>query len=111
MAFSKSKAKKYDLFVTELYLCLMCFPGINLPEPSQQVSYRCNIFVGASGKFWFDRIFCTTLHRTKTNNLYNTLVKTEAFCTINLKEGAAGNYEHFRLKVSQTGYFGHYILP
>lgn len=29
---------------------------------------------------------------------------------INLKEAAAGNHEHFRLKVSQTGYFGHCIL-
>lgn len=29
---------------------------------------------------------------------------------IDLKEAAAGNYEHFTLKVSQTGYFGHYIL-
>lgn len=29
---------------------------------------------------------------------------------IDLKEAAAENYEHFRLKASQTGYFGRYIL-
>lgn len=48
---------KYDLFITELQLSLMYFPGLNLPEPSKQVSYRSNTFIGASRKIWFGKIF------------------------------------------------------
>lgn len=50
------------------------------------------------------------LHNTVQNEKQLPIGHRSENSIINLKEAAAGNYEHFRLKVYQTEYFGHYIL-